>query len=223
VSESLPPPDGELAGILAKLRDEEAAPPEVRARARSRLMAAVGFVPMVPTHGRGALSSKAAIASLAFLLGGVTGAIAYAVFVPRPAPQIVYVDRPAPAPPEALAAPPSVPAPPAPPPTVVATSTPAASVPSAPPSRASQLSAERVMLDEARAAIAQGEPARALERLERHRRTFSSPILGEERDAMRVEALAKAGRHDEAVAAAAVFHKRWPESLFASAVDDAVR
>jgi hypothetical protein len=39
---------------------------------------------------------------------------------------------------------------------------------------------------------------------------------------MHAEALAKAGRRDEAITAATAFHKRWPESLFASAVDAAV-
>jgi hypothetical protein len=217
VSESLPPPDGELATILAKLRQADPAPAELRARARSRLMAAVGLVPVAPAHGRTALSTKVAIASVAFLIGGVVGAVAYAVFAPKPRPQVVYVDRPM-APPEASTVPAPVPPPATAAPSAIATSP---VVASAPPARTSQLSAERVILDEARAALAQGDPARALDRLERHRRSFAAPILGEERDAMRVEALAKAGRRDDAIAAAAAFHKRWPESLFASTVDDA--
>jgi hypothetical protein len=218
VSESLPPPDGELAEALDALRREEAARPEVRARARSRLMAAVAAGTVAPVASGGFLAGKRAVATTAFVAGGVVGALAYSLWMPRPAPQVVYVDRVVAAPPPLVpvAPPPVAPAPVA---NVPATAT--ATV-SAPPSRASQLSAERLILDEARAAIAQGDPGRALDRLEKHRRTFPSPILGEERDAMGVEALAKAGRHDEAASKAAAFHKRWPESLFASAVDDAV-
>jgi hypothetical protein len=217
VSEALPPPDGEVAEALDGLRREEPAPPEVRARARARLLAAVAGAPVGPGAPRGLLAGRRAVATVAFLAGGVAGALAYALWVPRPAPQVVYVDRVVapPPPPVAVPPPPVPPAPAANPPATTATV-------SAPPSRASQLSAERLVLDEARAAIAQGDPGRALDRLERHRRTFSSPILGEERDAMWVEALAKAGRHDEAASKAATFHKHWPESLFTSAVDDAV-
>jgi hypothetical protein len=223
VSESLPPVEGELAEALAALRREEPAPPEVRTRVRARLMNAVavglgagtGALP----RARGGVSGRSMLASVAFLAGGIVGAVTYAVLAPRAAPQVVYVDRVAPAPaapPVPQAAPVPVSAPPA-----TATGTVTATV-RGPSPQSSQLSAERVLLDEARAAIAQGEPARALDRLARHRRTFPIPILGEEREAMVVEALAKAGRRDEAIARAAAFHKSWPDSLFASAVDDAV-
>jgi hypothetical protein len=100
-----------------------------------------------------------------------------------------------------------------------------APVPSAPrpaPSAASQLGAERTLLDGARAALVQGDAAGALALLERHRRSFPSAILGEERDAMQVEALVKAGRYDEARARAEAFRKRAPDSLFLATVDSAV-
>jgi outer membrane protein assembly factor BamD (BamD/ComL family) len=92
----------------------------------------------------------------------------------------------------------------------------------APPSRTSQLSAERIILDAARAAMAQGDPATAIDRLERHRRTFANPILEEEREAMWIQALAKEGHGDEARSRAAVFRRRWPESLFSAMVLGAV-
>jgi hypothetical protein len=233
VSDSAPPPpDRDLAAALATLRGIDPAPAEVRARARTRLWSALGAG--VPAGGSGgaagaprdaaarrALGGKAAVATVAFLAGGLAGAALYAV-IARPPERIVYVDRVVP-PPDVSNALIPVPAAPTPMPSAPTNALPNVPAATPPPStRTSQLSAERVMLDEARAALAQGEPDRALERLERHRRTFSNPILGEERDAMHAEALAKAGRRDEAVAAAAAFHKRWPESLFASAVDAAV-
>ncbi len=187
-------------------------------------MAALAALPLAGgasiAGSRASLGAMARVATVAFLAGGLAGAGLYAVLAPPPASRVVYVDRPAPPP-----LPPPPPAAPAPPPVVAAPaapSAPAAQAPSSLPSRSSQLSAERVLLDEARAALAQGDPDRALDRLERHRRTFAAPILGEERDAMRVEALAKASRGDEARAAAAAFRKRWPDSLFASAVQAAV-
>jgi outer membrane protein assembly factor BamD (BamD/ComL family) len=78
------------------------------------------------------------------------------------------------------------------------------------------------LLDEARSALAQGDPARALERLQRHRQSFPMPLLGEERDAMWVSALVKAGRYDEARTRAEAFRRRFPDSLFASMVDTAI-
>jgi hypothetical protein len=79
-----------------------------------------------------------------------------------------------------------------------------------------------MLLDEARGALVQGDPNRALGRIEQHRRTFASPILGEERDAMEVEALMKAGRTAEARAKADAFGRRTPNSLFLPAVESAI-
>jgi hypothetical protein len=79
-----------------------------------------------------------------------------------------------------------------------------------------------MLLDEARGAPVQGDPNRALGRIEQHRRTFASPILGEERDAMEVEALMKAGRTAEARAKADAFGRRTPNSLFLPAVESAI-
>jgi hypothetical protein len=229
--EPLPPPDPELGTLLQQLRAMEPAPPEVRARARARLMGAAAVVgsgggPAGVRAGRSVLSGKAAVAALAFLVGGVAGAGLYAMMRPTPAPRVVYVERPA-APRDAPTAAPPSPAPVAEPvPNPAAAGAPplsAASVGTARTgSRVSQLSAERALLDEARAALSTGDPSQALDRLERHRRTFPAPILGEERDALRVEALAKEGHGDEARAAADAFRRRWPDSLFSSVVDDAI-
>jgi hypothetical protein len=222
VSESIPPLD---PGLLGPLREADPAPAAVRARARERLMAAVGGAGGPGGSGGGAQGGSGgpmAVSrmprAVAFVLGGVVGVGLYAALAPVPPQRVVYVDRVVPAPsaaPEAAvpaaAAAPAVPsATIAPPPTIAASS------------RASQLSAERILLDEARAALAQGDPARAIDRLERHRRTFAAPLLAEERDAMWIQALVKAGRYDDARTRALAFRKHSPDSLFSSVVDSAI-
>ncbi len=221
MSESIPPLD---PGLLGPLRDAEPAPSAVRARARQRLLNAVGGLgggggPAGSSGGSGARAGAPRVpTAIAFVLGAVVGVGVYAALAPRAAPRTIYVDRVVPppsaapvAPATATAAIEAIPAP---------SATQAGSA--AQPSRGSQLSAERILLDEARAALAQGDSARALDRLERHRRTFPVPLLAEERDAMWVQALVKAGRYDEARAHASAFRRRSPDSLFSSVVDSAI-
>ncbi len=160
-----------------------------------------------------------ALASLAFLVGGAAGAGLYAALAPTPPVRVVYVDRPGP---QAMSLPTA-----ASPPAASATipSAPAASAPRPSPAsfaHASQLSAERILLDEARAALAEGAPSRAIPRLELHRRRFPVPLLGEERDAMWIEALVKSGRYGEARARAEAFRKSAPGSLFSSVVESSL-
>jgi hypothetical protein len=158
--------------------------------------------------------------AVAFLTGGVVGAALYAGLSKPPPPRVVYVDRPVALP----ASPPPAPSAEASAiaPTVPTAATTIASHPSQSKSHASQLSAERVILDEARAAISQGDAQRGLDRLERHRRLFPNALLAEERDALQVQALVKAGRYDEARARADLFRRRAPGSLFLPMVDAAI-
>jgi hypothetical protein len=167
--------------------------------------------------------SKGTLALVAFLAGGITGAALYAGLEKRLPPRIVTLDRPAPSTTASALGGELTPLP-----TVSAIASPLSSSTtgarvSFSAIRGSQLAAERALLDEARSAIIQGEAAGALERLERHRRTFANPILDEERDAMEVEALVKAGRENEARARADAFRKRSPTSLFLPTVESAVR
>ncbi len=81
---------------------------------------------------------------------------------------------------------------------------------------------ERVGLDEARAALADGRTAQALKMLEQHARSHPKGQLAEERDALHVMALVKAGRRPAARAAAAQFHARHPNSVMSGAVDAAL-
>jgi hypothetical protein len=220
--------------LIDLLRAESRTDPAARARVRSKLAA---FIPMGGVDrngpgGDGRLASagpptavpRATLASLGtravtFVMGGAVGVALYASLAKPPPPQVVYVDRPVPVP--AASAPPS--------PAQLSAAqqdsvTAVAPAPhgAAPKSRFSQLSAERLILEEARAAIMQGEPQRGLERLEQHRRLFANPLLAEERDALQVQALVKAGRYDEARASADSFRKHAPDSIFLPMVDAAI-
>jgi hypothetical protein len=136
---------------------------------------------------------------------------------PAPPPAVVYVERPtSPAPPPVPAPPTSAPAPPE---SVPALARRAASVASAP---IDTLAAERSLLDEARRRLAAGEADAALDRLAEHDRRFPHPRLEEEREALRVEALAAAGKTADARAHARAFHDRWPTSVYGPAVDASV-
>jgi hypothetical protein len=92
-----------------------------------------------------------------------------------------------------------------------------------PETPAGSLQEERVILDRARAHLLSGEPAAALEDVEKYARSFRRGVLAEEREALRVEALVAARRTAQARAAAARFHAAYPGSMLAPAVDDALR
>jgi hypothetical protein len=62
----------------------------------------------------------------------------------------------------------------------------------------------------------------ALGALDRHTRTFSHPLLEEERDALYIQTLVRAGRYDEAKSRAEAFRRRAPQSLLLPAVDAAI-
>lgn len=61
--------------------------------------------------------------------------------------------------------------------------------------------------------------AEALARTEEHRRRFGDGTLGQEREVVAIDALARLGRLDEARARAARFHARWPRSAHGRRVD----
>jgi hypothetical protein len=84
------------------------------------------------------------------------------------------------------------------------------------------LGRERAVLDPARAALAAGEPARALERANRHLREFPGGILSEEREAIAINALVRLGKFGQATRRATAFRARYPRSLLTHSVDAAV-
>lgn len=85
--------------------------------------------------------------------------------------------------------------------------------PHARPSR-EPYAAELALLHRAQAAQAARRFVDALELVDEHGRRFPAGRLVEEREALRVRALAGAGRADEARRAAAAFAQRFPRSVF---------
>jgi hypothetical protein len=83
-------------------------------------------------------------------------------------------------------------------------------------------STEAVLLRDAWIALSADQPARALELADTDERAHGSGPLVEERDALRVLALAKLGRADEARAAATQFATRYPNSVHGELVRRAV-
>jgi hypothetical protein len=81
------------------------------------------------------------------------------------------------------------------------------------------LDAEQRLLDTARAALVQQRPDAALEALRQHGARFPAGQLAEERDALEVQVLWKAGRHAEARAKGTTFRRRFPASIFNAAID----
>ena len=132
---------------------------------------------------------------------GATGVIADAVptgEVARPARPVRSVARPV-VEPAALEPAPAVPV------------EPAAATPSS-------LAEEVHLLASAQRALNDGDPATALARLAEHGRRFPSGTMAEERDAARALALCRAGRRQEAQAAAARFLAERPTSPLAARV-----
>lgn len=85
------------------------------------------------------------------------------------------------------------------------------------------LDAERAIVADARGALARGDADTALATLGRHEDAFTQGRLSEERESLRVSALVRAGRLDEARAHAARFRARWPSSLYLAVVEEALR
>ena len=70
---------------------------------------------------------------------------------------------------------------------------------------ASDISGEVGLLDDARVALAAGDPDRALSALEEHGRRFKAGVLGEEAQVLRIQALLEAGERDQAEARAQAY------------------
>lgn len=84
------------------------------------------------------------------------------------------------------------------------------------------LAAERVLIDAASSAAARGRWGDVLTACDEHARRFVRGELTEEREALRVRALAGNGQREIAWARAQVFYRRFPESMLRGAVERAV-
>jgi hypothetical protein len=219
----------DLRSLEALRRDLEAPVPDgARARVTARL---APFLPAsAPASREGPSSSMVVrglpskgLLALAFALGGGVGALLHAALVPKPAPLRVYIERPASSAPSAESPPLSQPPPES---ARMATATVSTSPTSEGRAAArptiSQLDAERALLDVARAALVGGEIDVAIAALDRHIHTYARPMLGEERDALFIQTLVRAGRYDEARTRAEAFRRSAPTSLFLPAVETAI-
>jgi hypothetical protein len=221
------PIDPRLVGAIRRDR-EAAAPEEARAHVAARL---APFLPGQELPPRGAARAAAGgahstgLIALAFVVGGGVGALLHAALASSPAARLVYMDRPvgsassvatalSPPQPSASGTGNSAGAPASP---LQATESRTATRVGTP-----QLDAERALLDAARALLVSGETGPALDALDRHSRAFPRPMLGEEREALFVQALVRAGRYEEARTRADAFRRHAPSSLFLAAVDSAI-
>jgi hypothetical protein len=219
--------------VRALLDRERAIPPQpasVRARALARARAASTstWKPAAPASV-GALAGRrwAAAAALLCVLGAAMGAAAYQIrFRLAPLPN----DRPAGstvgAAPPPLARSSSRAAEPLddsmPPPVRAALPSATASSATASRSNAEAGREELRLLRQARAAVARSDFAAALPPLLEHARRFKDGSLAEEREALRVKALAGLGRIDEARREATAFGARFPRSVLLPAVHQMV-
>jgi TolA-binding protein len=81
------------------------------------------------------------------------------------------------------------------------------------------LARERAALEVARTAIGRGQSASALQALAQHAREFPRGQLGEEREALWIQALLGSGQAAEARARAARFRARYPKSMMIPVLD----
>ena len=203
------------------LLDRESVIPPVSASQRARVMARAraslatpGVATMAPSSA--APGTRWAAAAAAVLVVGVAvGAAAYEIRARKAsapatrsaavAPVTEIVGGATAALPPAAAVGDLVPAP-----------APAVEAPGLSPAEAAH--AELRLLRQARAAVARGDFAAALPPIAEHARRFKNGRLAEEREALRVKALAGLGRTDEARRAAAAFRVRFPRSVLLPAV-----
>jgi hypothetical protein len=86
------------------------------------------------------------------------------------------------------------------------------------PERASRLREEARVLRDAREALRRGDPASAFAALEVARTEFAGGMLGEEREALTIELLAKSGQRETARQRARAFLRSFPRSAHAERV-----
>lgn len=214
--DKVPPVTPEVRAILERERVIPPLSPTVRARALAAARATLAnrTVPAPPPRAPAPWIRWAAAAALTVVAGAATAAVAYHRHVQQlrasqtvaPSPMLEPASTGArPAAPVALPAP-------APEPTTV---------PASEESRRTKVAVpqeELRLLRLARAAVAREDFNAALRPIAEHARRFRDGRLAEEREALRVKALAGLGRTDEARRAATAFESRFPRSVLLPAV-----
>ncbi|HWZ92867.1 MAG TPA: hypothetical protein VNW92_28575 [Polyangiaceae bacterium] len=226
--------DPEMVALLRA--DFAPASAAVKERVSSRLTHSVGALALsgttpVAVNPNPSLSAAFRAHRVGFIasfgLGAIFGGGMYAA-ARRPEPaRIVYVDRPVvPAASPVPSAPSTAPRPSEPP--ASAQSVPASSatvlapVVSAERSSPASLAEQQALLDVARSAFARSDYAATLDALSSHFRRYPKSLLGEEREALEIKALAASGRDAEAKARAARFKAQFPQSLLMPSVNDSI-
>ena len=97
----------------------------------------------------------------------------------------------------------------------------AAAKPSTSEGKDTSLAAERSLIEVAHTALSRGDSSGAIAALDQHAKRFPFGQLGEEREALYVQALSQAGRRDEARVRALRFKKQFPGSLLLPVVEAA--
>ena len=209
----------EVEEIMEQGRQVRGAPDVVRARLLGRARAAVAAsratpLPVVsapaPWHER-----RVAFAAGALLLFGTAGAAAALYSRATRAPEIAPIPR-APEPPAVRASAPALGPAEAPAPS-------ARSHPHRVLAPQESYAAELQLLQRAQSEYASHDFTNALVLVAEHGRRFPNGRLAEEREALRVRSLARAGRGDEARRALAAFARRFPHSAFLPRLQDAAR
>lgn len=222
------PPDDELRALIAMEKAAAVDPGLARDRLAERLAplllapaaAAPSSLPRLP----GWKLASAGIAT--FVLGGVTGAAIHASTV-TPRTEIRYVDRVVEVDrtkdagaEEPSLAPSSLPSAPMP---SERTSHVERPVPTTAPSSSDEvLARERQAIEKARSALARGDAESALSAVAEHAKAFPRGQLTEAREAIAIQALARAGRRDEARARAERFRQKFPGSMYSPVVEAAI-
>jgi hypothetical protein len=95
--------------------------------------------------------------------------------------------------------------------------------PSSPSDVGDAYALELALLQRARAAVASGNFSTALDAIAEHQRRFPRGKLREEREALRVKALAGLGRYEEARRAAERFREHFPNSVLSPRIEATAR
>ncbi|WP_394825270.1 hypothetical protein [Pendulispora albinea] len=238
------PLDEHLSRLVRAERDAQDLPLGAEARAWARLERATtrgggrGGEPLAPSENvrpsgawvRRSRPSRAWIATsllAVFGLGVAAGVLGSRIFdqAGKERERVVYVERVASAP-SSPAAPFDAPSPSDQPGSPEVTfeipfDGKASGAPSALPA-SRQLAEERALLDVARAALNRTEGEEALRATERHKARFPSGMLGEEREALAIQALLVLVRNEEASRRAARFEQRYPRSVLLPTVRAAI-
>jgi hypothetical protein len=217
--------DEELDTLLARSRSVPPVPNVVRARAVARARAAIATgAPyksrplVIGARGRGLRMAVAASLAMLICAAGAVAAFRSGIFNrPDPEPEPAPITR-ASTPISATRSEPE------PPPIVAPLPKPAPRLARAtrPLTARESYAAERSLLQRAQVAYAGQDFSAALMLVAEHGRRFPNGRLAEEREALRVQSLAGAGRANEARRAVAAFAARFPRSVLLPRLQESV-